>query len=163
LDRLAVWDAVAVPASAPNHDVGGHPLPATGPYAVRHASAREVLFTRNPYFHEWSRAARPDGYPDRIVLMVGAPPSSQLDAVERGRDDYSPDGPRPVRRNEVNARFARQLQVNPDVVLNELVLNTRVAPFNDIRVRRALNYAVDRAEVARLTGTAAQPSCQFLT
>jgi YVTN family beta-propeller protein len=163
LDRLAVWDAVAVPASAPSRDVGIHPLPATGPYAVNRASSRQVVFTRNPYFHEWSHAARPDGYPDQIVLKFGASPSAELTAVERGRADYSLDDPPPQRLNELYTRFASQLHVNPDVVLNELVLNTRVSPFNDIRVRRALNYAVDRAEVARLTGSAAQPTCQFLT
>jgi peptide/nickel transport system substrate-binding protein len=46
---------------------------------------------------------------------------------------------------------------------DSLILNTRVAPFNDRRVRRALNYAVDRAEVARLVGAGAQPTCQTLT
>ena len=45
---------------------------------------------------------------------------------------------------------------------DELVLNTRIAPFNDIRVRRALNYAIDRAKIARLLGPYNQPSCQTL-
>jgi peptide/nickel transport system substrate-binding protein len=41
---------------------------------------------------------------------------------------------------------------------------TRVAPFNDRRVRRALNYAIDRRAVVRATGgsTAATPTCQIL-
>jgi ABC-type transport system substrate-binding protein len=37
-----------------------------------------------------------------------------------------------------------------------------MAPFNDIGVRRALNYAVDRGKVAKLVGSDAQPTCQFL-
>src|SRR5215472_6910073 len=43
-----------------------------------------------------------------------------------------------------------------------LWLNTRVAPFTHIRVRRAVNYAVDRAEVARLVGLDSRPTCQLL-
>jgi peptide/nickel transport system substrate-binding protein len=39
-----------------------------------------------------------------------------------------------------------------------------VAPFDRLAVRRALNYAVDRKRIARLTGSSltAQPTCQIL-
>jgi YVTN family beta-propeller protein len=162
LYRLAVWDAVAVPAGTPDHDVGRHPIPATGAYEVASASLREVKYVRNPYFHVWSRAARPDGYPDQILLKEGASPSAELTAVEQGRADYTLDGPPTNRLSEVQTRFAIQLHPTPDDVLDQLVLNTRVPPFNDIRVRRALNYAVDRGKVGELVGSDAQPTCQFL-
>jgi peptide/nickel transport system substrate-binding protein len=42
------------------------------------------------------------------------------------------------------------------------VLNTRTAPFTDLRVRQAINYAVDRAQVAALLGDDSQPACQIL-
>jgi YVTN family beta-propeller protein len=163
LARLAVWDAVAVPAGTPNHDIGDHPLPATGAYMVTSVSSREVTLGRNPYFHEWSRSARPEGYPDQIVLKIGASQSAELSAVERGRADYTLDGPPPDRMNEVQSQFASQLHVNPSLIVDELVLNTRVAPFTDVRVRRALSYAIDRGEIARLSGSEAQPTCQLLT
>src|SRR5262249_59253236 len=71
-------------------------------------------------------------------------------------------GPPANRMAEVRTRFASRLYVNPNIITNLLVLNTRVAPFTDIRVRRALNYAIDRAKVARLLGQASQPTCQAL-
>ena len=63
----------------------------------------------------------------------------------------------------MQTRFASQLHTLGALYEYSLILNTRVAPFNDIRVRQALNYAVDRAEVARLVGAGAQPTCQTLT
>jgi len=162
LDRLTLSDAVAVPASTPNHDVGQHPIPATGAYEVASVTPREVRVVRNPYFHVWSQAARPDGYPDEIVDKIGASPSAELTAVERGTADITNDAPAD-RLAEVETRFASQVHTSPSNVLDLLLLNTRVAPFNDLRVRQALNYAVDRGKIARLVGSASQPTCQFLT
>jgi peptide/nickel transport system substrate-binding protein len=161
LARLAVWSAVAVPPGTPNHNIGTHPLPATGPYEIVSNTSRRVTLARNPYFHEWSHAAQPDGYADRIVWRTGASREAAVTAVERARADYTLDPPPPDRLGEVQTRFASQLNIYPKDVTIQLGLNTRVAPFNDLRVRRALNYAVDRAELARLFGRA-RPTCQML-
>jgi peptide/nickel transport system substrate-binding protein len=84
LARLTLPDAFAVPAGTPNVDIGLHPLPATGPYTWASVTDNQATLVRNPYFHEWSRAARPDGYPDRIVFLRTAP-----QAAERGNYQYS--------------------------------------------------------------------------
>jgi peptide/nickel transport system substrate-binding protein len=163
LARLTLTDAVAVPAEAPLRDVGLHALPATGPYMVGLGTTqRKATLVRNPYFHEWSHAARPDGYPDRIVYRRAANPEAEITAIERGTADYSFDGVPPDRVSELQTRFASQLLPNPAMFTDELVLNTRVAPFTDVRVRRALNYAIDRAKIARLLGQYNHPSCQAL-
>lgn len=162
LDRLALSGAVAVPAGTPDRDFGAHPLPATGAYQIVGDTPREVRLARNPYFHEFSRAARPDGYPDRIVWRIGGSPESAVTAVEQGAADYTLEPPPPDRLLEVQTRFASQLNVNLNPVTDTLLLNTRLAPFNDLRVRRALNYAVDRAKIASIIGADSHPTCQQL-
>jgi YVTN family beta-propeller protein len=162
LDELAIWNAFAVPATTPLHNVGSHPLPATGPYEVASVTPPQLVLVRNPYFREWSHAAQPDGYPDRIVFRIDASAEAAVTAVERGQADYTLDGIPANRLNEVQTRFASQLHVTLDDVVIGLGLNTRVAPFNDLRVRRALNYAVDRAKLARLLGQDSRPTCQNL-
>jgi len=162
LDELALSVAVAVPSGTPDHDVGSHPVPTTGAYQIASYTPREVKLVRNPYFHVWSNAARPDGYPNQIVWRIGASPSAEVTAVERGAADYTLDPPPADRLGELQTRFASQLHVNPNDVTVILWLNTRVAPFTDIRVRHAVNYAVDRAKVASLVGLDSRPTCQLL-
>src|SRR5262249_48837523 len=142
--KLAIWTAVAVPARTPNQDIGNHPLPATGPYEIARVTPHELTLDRNPYFHEWSHAAQPDGYPDRIVWRIGASTETAVTAVERGTADYTIDGLPADRLSEAQTRFASQLKVFPNDVATNMGLNTGVAPFNDIRVRQGISYAVDR-------------------
>lgn len=161
-ERLALLNAVAVPAGTPMNNVGDHPIPATGAYEFATYNQHEIKLVRNPYFHVWSPAARPDGYPDQIVIRFGASPSTELTAVEQNRADYTFDSVPANRLSEVQTRFASQLRPDPNDITDVLVLNTRVAPFNDVRVRRAINYAIDRSEIARLLGNGSTPSCQTL-
>ena len=162
LARLSLQDAEAVPDGTPDHDVGLHPIPATGPYVWASFTPGEGILVRNPYFHEWSHAARPNGYPDRIVFRRILSPEAEITDVENGSADYEYDGVPPDRVTEVQTRFASQLYVNPGIGTDALILNARVAPFNDVRVRQAINYAVDRGEIAGLVGQGTQPTCQLL-
>jgi YVTN family beta-propeller protein len=162
LQRLALWPALAVPAGTPDHDVGSHPIPATGPYMFSSDTPRQVTLVRNPYFHEWSHAAQPDGYPDRIVWRTGASTQAAVTSVADGAASYSVDPPPADRLREVQTRFASQLHVEPNDVTVEMALNPGLAPFTDVRVRRALNYALDRAKLTRLLGEDSRPTCQEL-
>jgi len=157
LYKLAFAMASAVPAGATKA-----PLPATGPYMTKSfTSNKSWVLVRNPRFHEWSRDAQPDGYPDRIELTAG--PSNQIAALERGAADVLL-APPVGRIDELARRLASQLHIDPVGGTFALVMNTRVAPFNRLQARRALNYALDRGRIARLTGSSltAQPTCQIL-
>ena len=67
LYRLTLPDAAPVPPGTPLHNVGMHAIPATGPYEIANITRTQVTLVRNPYFHEWPGAARPDGYADKII------------------------------------------------------------------------------------------------
>ena len=91
-DRLTLPDAYPVPASTPDHDIGLTPMPSTGAYHFVDASRGAVTLARNPYFREWSHAARPDGYPDRIVVQGLVSDETAMTEVEHGTVDYEWDG-----------------------------------------------------------------------
>ena len=119
LNRLTLADADAVPAGTPDHDIGRHPIPATGPYEIASITPAQTSLVRNPYFHEWSRAARPDGYPDKIVLRTASSASAEVTAVEQGSADVAMDPP-PVERLR-SCKRASQASCTP----SELSTSTR--------------------------------------
>ena len=155
--------ASAVPKGTPDGDIGRKPLAATGPYMTRSFKpGNSWILVRNPRFREWSRDAQPAGYPDRIVMSISGE-SRQIAELERGSMDVLLSPPL-GRVDELARHFANQLHIDPLGATFALVMNTRVAPFDRLAVRRALNYALDRNRIARFTGSSltAQPTCQIL-
>jgi YVTN family beta-propeller protein len=165
LYKLALPYATAVPPGAPDHDVRTRPLPGTGPYKIaRYIPKRELLFVRNPYFRQWSEAARPAAYPDRIVWRLDVPADSATRATEEGRADVAYDFVSPKLLNEAKTQHASQLHVDPIPGTYFYFFDQRRRPFNDVRVRRAVNYAIDRKQAIELARGAevAAPTCQVL-
>jgi YVTN family beta-propeller protein len=166
LYKLALPPAFALPPGTPNRLARTRPLPATGPYMPeRTKRANEVLvFVRNPRFKEWSKAAQPDGYPDRIEFRARPSSRAAVRATERGTADVAWVRIPPDLDHEIRTQYASQVHENPVPGVTYLFLNTRVPPFNDVRARRAINFAADRASGARVSGrgVGGDPSCQIL-
>ena len=168
---LALPYAYAVPADTPTEPTKV-PLPATGPYRIAHISPRrQVRLERNPYFKSWSAAARPDGYPDAIVLDVTNDDRVALDAVRQGRADWTA-APAFVQGDRVGGRLAAELRRDHARQLHTAVLtatswvwmNSEVAPFDRLDVRRAVALAIDRREIVDRHGgpRAARATCRIL-
>ena len=165
LDKLALTFAFVVPVGTPNHDIGLHPLPATGPYMIRSYNPNsQLVMVRNPHFHEWSAAAQPNGNPDQIVLRFGTPSEQEVTEVEHGQANWMADQPPSDRLNELGTQYPSQVHLEPLEATWFIALNTHVPPFNDVRVRRAVNYAVDRSAVIKVYGgpSLGTPTCQVL-
>jgi YVTN family beta-propeller protein len=169
LHKLALTFAFLVPRRVPMTRPARLGVPGTGPYMIRsHAHSRLVL-VRNPRFREWSPAARPDGYPDRIVLSLDNDlderrTGAHVTAVERGSSDIVASPLPASRQNEIATRYASQLHVFPASKTFALFLNTSVPPFDNLKARQAFNLAIDRSTAVAAFGgvRAAAPTCQIV-
>jgi YVTN family beta-propeller protein len=166
LDKLALPFADALPAQTTPLRPVTTALPSTGPYMFTHYRKRRgAALVRNPHFHVWSDAAQPPGFPNRIVMDAAVTLDAATTAIERGKADVMVGyGPPANRLREVETRYASQVHVHPYSAVEYVFLNTRRPPFDDVRVRRALNYALDRGAIVRIQGgsTVAEPTCQVL-
>jgi peptide/nickel transport system substrate-binding protein len=125
---------------------------------------RLLQLVRNPRFRVWSSAAKPDGYPDQITVRLGVNPKAGVRAVEDGNADYVFGPPPRAELDALYTRYAGQVHTNPLLGVFWFFLNTRVAPFDNLDARRALNYAIDRRAAIDVVGGAhfARPTCQVL-
>ena len=108
------------------------------------------MLERNTYFRPWSPVAQPAGYADQIVFEFGVDIEQATTAVEHGQADVLLDTPPEDRLQEIATRFSAQSHPYTSISVSYMFMNTNVKPFDDPRVRRALNYAVDRAKMADL-------------
>lgn len=110
-----------------------------GPYKLVSWRINDSLMVdRNPY---WTLD---DGLCfDRVIYY----PYSDLDAVERfietGKMDINNAFPG-QKKNELEERFPGWVRTSPAVIMTYWSFQTDKAPFDDVRVRKALSLALDR-------------------
>ena len=156
LYKLATPIAFPVPQSVPMDALVEGTFPATGPYVVASTTDAEISLVRNEHFSVWDAAVRPDGFTDEIVLLgidcpFGGCSTEASDAaiatVENGEADLAPLG-RPARPSD--GLLARLVVQYPDrwhfgsARTIFVVMNDDMPPFDNIDVRRAVNFAFDR-------------------
>jgi YVTN family beta-propeller protein len=167
LYKLALLLAAPAPPGAPGHVIARAPfLPGTGPYMISgYRPGASFTLVRNPHFRQWSYAAQPAGYPDVIRFEYVADPRRQLSAVTAGRADLVDLLTNAQPSRDLGLRYPARLHSSLRTDVNYVFLNTRQPPFNNVLVRQAINYAIDRARIVSLFGLApgeAAVTCQVL-
>jgi ABC-type transport system substrate-binding protein/DNA-binding SARP family transcriptional activator/streptogramin lyase len=156
--------AAPIPPGTPDREPASRTVAGTGPYQIAAVSNTHVRFARNPYFREWSHAAQPAGNPDRIVWRSVASVQAGVSDTERGHADWFWGQVPAAQYQQLELQDPAQVHSNPQFAVEFIPFNTHRPPFNDVRVRRALNYAIDRNAIARLYGgpSFAAPTCQTI-
>jgi DNA-binding SARP family transcriptional activator len=152
-DRLTMAQFCPVPIGTPIAATGDHdePIPSAGPYYLTaNAGGNLAVIRRNPNYH----GARP-GTLDGVVFREEVPFARAVAHVESGNADYVAEpGPALQPGSAVAARFdaaasaGRRYFRTPLPATDELVFNTEHGPLRDVRLRRAVNFALDRAALA---------------
>ncbi|MHB8380476.1 MAG: ABC transporter substrate-binding protein [Acidimicrobiales bacterium] len=165
LDQLAVPFGSILPASTPGKDQGDVPIPGTGAYMFsKYNTTTGLTMKRNPHFKVWSAAAQPQGYPNTIEETFGQTVESEVTSVENNQANWIFDPLPTDRLQQISTKYASQLHVNPLTADWYAPMNVNLAPFNNVKARQALNYAINKNDVVNLYGGTklGQPTCTIL-
>ncbi|MES1248720.1 MAG: ABC transporter substrate-binding protein [Actinomycetota bacterium] len=157
---LATTFAALVPADTPAKDQSTTPIPSTGPYMIQsYKPNKQAIIVRNPNFDASMFDGNvPSGNPDKMTVDIIGDDSVALQRVISGQDDYDFHQPPPDRLSEVQSKYADQIKVYTPANTYYFFMNNRVAPFDNLKVRQAVNYAIDRSALVKIYGGLGQPT-----
>jgi peptide/nickel transport system substrate-binding protein len=141
----------AVKPDMPYSSAGLNTYPAAGPYYIASRDpGRSLVLKRNPYY----KGDRPAN-PDQMVFTPNVNQDQSLLQVKAGQSDIDLE----LTPAAANAQLGQQYGVNKGrffvgstSCVNYMGMNTARAPFDNLNLRKAVNYAIDRPAQVRLLG-----------
>jgi peptide/nickel transport system substrate-binding protein len=154
-NELGLMFVAPVPQGTPNEDLSANPPPGTGPYMITNSQpGRGWEVTRNPYWEKANSKAMPEyptGTVDGAKVTIVRNPQTQVNDIEQGKYEYMENPPPADRYTEVKEKFeGTQFRIEPTISTYYFWMNTKQPPFDDLKVREAVNYAVDSAALERV-------------
>jgi peptide/nickel transport system substrate-binding protein len=143
--------AIVSRANVESGQIATHPV-GTGPFSFATATSGDsITLKANPTY--WGGAPKVSGVTFRFI----SEPSTALSALQAGEVDWTDSIP-PQRVSQLRDDESLRLTVTPSNDYWYMALNEAKAPWNDVRVRQAIAYAIDRDAIVAATsyGTAAK-------
>ncbi|MFJ3416316.1 ABC transporter substrate-binding protein [Streptomyces sp. NPDC086082] len=136
-----------------------HPI-SSGPYKVvsNQNDGETVVLERNKYWSTTTDAER-KAYPDKINVKSGLDSSviNQRLSASQGADAAAVTtdtnlGPAELAKVTGDKSLAARVGTGHFGYTNYIAFNPKVAPFNNVKVRQAISYAIDRSSVVNAAG-----------
>jgi peptide/nickel transport system substrate-binding protein len=146
LNDITLWGASILSEKAVKKEgasYGKHPI-GSGPfYVAQWLPGQYTLLKRNPYY--WERDANGVQYPylDAVKLEYLPNDNSRMLKLEGGQLDAAVNVPYNL-IGSIGAMHGLHADTTPQFGVMAISLNQKFAPFRDIKVRQAMNYAVNR-------------------
>ena len=162
LHVLAINFASVVPkeaVEAAGGDFGKKPV-GSGPFVLKDWTiGQKLLFERNKdYF------VKDVPHIDSFSVEVGQEPLVALLRLQKGEVDIAGDGIPPAKFLEIknSADGAKMIVDGEQLHTGYVTLNTKVKPFDNVKVRQAMNMAINKDRITRILNGRATPANQPL-
>ncbi|WP_395447420.1 ABC transporter substrate-binding protein [Aminobacter sp. UC22_36] len=140
-------------------DFGKHPV-GTGAYKMAEWTlGQRLVFERNADY--WHKGLP---YIDKITFEIGQEPIVALLRLQNGEVDVPGDGIPPAKFQEVMADPEQKARVveGGQLQTGYVTMNTQMAPFDNVKVRQAVNMAINKDRIVKLINNRAVPANQPL-
>lgn len=145
--------------AAAGDDFGKNPI-GTGAFSLAEWKlGQRLVFAKNP---DYWRAGIP--YLDGVTFEVGQEPVVALLRLQNGEVDVPGDGIPPAKFQEVMSDPDQSARVVEGGQLHTgyITLNVKTPPLDDVRVRQAINMAINKARIVQIINGRAVPATQPL-
>ena len=136
-------------------DFGLHPMGA-GPFIFKEfVPGQKAVFVKNPHYY-----IEGEPYIEEIEMVLGIEPATAMLRAEKGELDVISADMMPsseFARVVQDSAYADRLFQEPSLNPWWLGMNNKMAPLDDVQVRQAINYAIDKDKLRKLTGGKGQP------
>jgi oligopeptide transport system substrate-binding protein len=160
LRALAMGWSFIRPADTP-HEVLETPPPFVGPYSISEFEAdNKVVVSREPTWADNVAAGVPEESDenniDGIELSIGVTDESQLGQIKNNELDLSYDGGAPTGADIPavgnDPAYEGRFFSTADASVDYGFFRADTEPFNNVELRQAANWAIDRENIVRILG-----------
>jgi len=157
---LATTFAGLVPSTTPFENQTENPPPGVGAYEITESVPnRQFVMKRVPGF---DIPDVPKGKIDTITTKIVKSNARQAQDVIDGKLDYMQDAPPTDLTAQIKASHGDRYKQWPTLSVSYFFLNHDLPPFDDRKVREAVNVAIDSRAIARLFGGRLEPTCNLV-
>ena len=162
LHKMALNFAHVVPqeaVEAADGDFGHNPV-GTGGFQFREwVLGQRLVLERNPNYFEENVP-----YLDELTFQIGVDPNVAFLRLQRGEVDIIGDGIPSARYTEVmeDEQLSQLVATGDQMQTGYITINVNIEPFDDLRVRQALNHAINKDRIVRILNNRAEPASQIL-
>lgn len=157
---LAMAWGFIIPASTP-HKKTETPPPYVGPYKISdYQLDKSVTIVREPTWAANVAAGVPElenqNNIDGIEAGIGVPDETQFAQLKNNELDMTFDGSAPsgseIPATANDPQYKDRFYSTPDAAVDYAVFRTDRAPFDNVMLRQAVNYAIDREAIVKIIG-----------
>jgi peptide/nickel transport system substrate-binding protein len=158
---LTTFFAAIVPSSTPDKDTESPPPAADGPYYIsQYKPSRSFTVLRNPHWK--SIPGVPDGNPDKIVAIMTNDLAQSAQYITSNQYDYDENTLPTDRLKQLQSKYGDQVKLWRTPSTYYWFMNQRTPPFDNLKARQAVNYAINRQTLVDLRGGLGVPTENFL-
>jgi peptide/nickel transport system substrate-binding protein len=163
LYELAIPFSGVVPQDTPARNQTQNPPPGAGRYMFEDVRVgRSYRMVKNPNFSPGLEGTAIDAGKADGFTFSEETASNAVTLISQNRADFAIDNPAPDRVAEIKSQFSDRYRELPSTSTFYFFMNSEAPPFDDVRVRRALNHAIDTDAINRVQGGVISPANETL-
>jgi peptide/nickel transport system substrate-binding protein len=162
--ELSIPFAGVVPSDTPRRNQTKSPPPGAGRYAIEDVKVNDAYtLVRNPNFSKSLEGTAVDAAKvDTINVKIVRSAANAATQISQNEADFMIDNPPADRIAEIQSKYSDRYRQFATPSSFYFFMNTEAPPFDELKVRQAVNFAIDPDAINRVQGGVLSPTNTIL-